>query len=436
MRRLDDRLARDLRVIADHAPVRPAATWATIRARAEAETGDGDRDADVIMLEQPEHQPVRRRWVLVAAATIAAAVAGALFLLARDDESPVVVDPAPTSSPAPEPTGRRPVAEILDELAAAFEDGEDGDVLALLSPESDCDVPVPGGPRETCEQAVGFMLAIGARLDPRCNRDDPGDCSRSAIGSEVHDVMGHPDQTIPLPFVIDDDGLVEIRLGEANVFRAFVGTGGDTGRLWMALRDLRPDLSVSAQWGPLLNDREHGEALLEAAYALTEPVAIVESFESFIDRQLQPSHPPVRCETQFGRTDCAGLFDFLYALAADIGFDCSTSPDGTAAPAAVDRDSATCTVSITSDIHAALGSDPTTVPAAFSFRAGLIREFTFELRFAADPDVDDAFIEQAMTVDGLFRQIGASDQLTPVFTEESAAAWLAVAADFAATPTD
>jgi hypothetical protein len=413
MSRFDDRLERDLQRIAQQAT--PSSTaLASIHARIGAQTDQPV--VEVIMLE-PDPSPPRRRWALVAAAVaVVVLVGGLIYLVADPGDSSPADDPAPPTTTPADPSVIEPPSEAaLAELTAAMDLGELDDVLAVLSPESNCALPGGGSERETCEQQFGFLLAIGGFLEPSCERPD---LCRLTFGSELHAVMGYPDGRLPIPFELDGQGRVAVRFDKAPVERPFVGTGDDTGRLWVRLGQMRPDLDVSANFGPALYDREAGEALMAAATALNDPASVAAALQTAFDEQYL--YNPGRCVTQDGSRNCTSLFEFLYAIDADIQLACQSATG----------DTVPCSVTMTSDLHAALGSEPTITPAEIVIRGGVVTSLTLEVRFAADPDVNDAFLAHAATVDGLFEQLGSGTR--PLLTAESAPAWLAAAQDYAA----
>jgi len=410
MTRLDDRIARDLRQIAERSTVSPTA-WSRIRSRvADTEV----KSAPVIEFEVSDRRPPRR-WPLATAAAALVVTGGVILALGRGDGDRNA-EPAPTTETAPADV--RSTAEILANLVGAVETGDPDTVIDMLSPESDCDVPGPGSPVESCGQQVAYMLAIGGRLEARCGERDLDSCSLWHT-TAAHAAMGYADEWLPLPFVIDGDGLVALRLREIPV-RAYVGSDADTGRLWAQLREMRPDLRVT-NFGPEPNDAESGAAVLAAAQQLNDPARIVAEFEADLDQRRLPSDPPRTCRVSLGTPRCRDLLEFLFALDADVDLACDTARDGTVP----------CTLTLTSELHEALGSEPTVMSADVSYRGGVIIALELDLRFSADPDANEAFFEYAMTADGLFRELGASG-LVPVFTEESAPAWLDAATLFAA----
>lgn len=108
MSRLDQRLRRDLRQIADRATPSPDA-WQTIQTRIADQAPN--QETEIIMLVENTTTPVRRRALVVAAAAaVLALVVGVIALIARRDDAEIPADERRTPTPAPEVVREPPAA--------------------------------------------------------------------------------------------------------------------------------------------------------------------------------------------------------------------------------------------------------------------------------------------------------------------------------------
>jgi ketosteroid isomerase-like protein len=130
MSRVEDRLRRDLRQIADRAAPSPTA-WDAIRSRIDSQ--DPAEETEVIMLT--EEQPTRRRWLVpgLAAAAAAIAIVVGVTIFAQDDETEVS-----TATDATEVSvaSDASAAEVFDAYIAAFNADDLDAVMALFADDA------------------------------------------------------------------------------------------------------------------------------------------------------------------------------------------------------------------------------------------------------------------------------------------------------------
>lgn len=406
--------------------------WAVLD-RALLDTIDARSTTMTISLTPNDIQPTsgpasrgggRKRLTLVAATIAAVVLLIVALAISREDRDGVPADEreVPTGPTVPDDeSGDASVPNpeavaIASRFASTVGSGDLDAVLAMLSPESDCNVPV-GRVAESCEQHWGYLLAIGTDLEVRrCDDAVPARCALD-FRSALHAEMGMPDYSLPgYVFVVDADTVIS-DFTEIPISRAYMGTLAAGARLWSHLGAMRPDLDVDNTYGPDPYDREAGEAAMAAARDLTDPVKVVAAFQRSLDEHFLPSVIPEQCATQSGTADCVALLEFLYALDADIDLDCG-EPDG---------ETVTCRATMTTALHEVLGSSPTVTTAVIVQHAGNVGELELELRFHDDPSIDEAFIAHAAAATGTFHTNG-----TPIYGAPSAPAWLAAAASFTA----
>lgn len=289
--------------------------------------------------------------------------------------------------------------------------------LEMLSAESNCDAPAPDSfSVETCEQHWGHMVAMGADVRFEDCSETTGQCYMT-WGSELFEIMGYPDHRLAawIPMSIDEAGLLVV-----DMFSGIPETGSfmpdrSVVPLYDYLQENRPDLRVSSISGPDPKDYEGGLALMEAARFVNDPQRIITNLESALV-EIPPILPRF-CESGSALIPCRDLFQFLQNIEAEVGLECdvSTAADGTIR----------CPVSMTSAIHDALGSGPSSTEAIIEYQAGMVRKLTLDIQFAADPLLHEEFIEFARSNDLLYQ--GEE----PVYTEDTAADWIAAAETFA-----
>ena len=392
---------------------RPLRAWSTTTLLDTVDQRSGATDAGQAGRSARRLAPSERRRgnVLVAAAAFAFVVIaiGAAVWLAR----PAVPEREVATTVAPEPDS---LPGLGADLAETVNRGDLDAALTLLSPQSDCDLPVPGSNVETCGELWGELIAIGGTLDVRCAGADSRRCSTS-FTSELFAIMGYPDIALPGPALtgLDGDGRVIADASQIPVTRAYMPEGaGD--RLYTYLRQHYPEFDHDPVFGPQPASREVGLAKLEAARALTDPARIVAERQAAFDNSFA-SPIPGQCLTQDGTLDCAALFAFLRTIDAELDLDCD--------PDTAEGGILACPLTITSDIHTILGGGPASTEAELMLRGGVVARLTLELRFAADAALHDAFAAYAAGVDGLYRGP------RPIYEPEAAPAWLAAAEAFA-----
>ena len=309
--------------------------------------------------------------------------------------------------------------EDVASVATAISGGDLETTLALVSPESNCDVPI-GTQAETCEQFFGFAVGIGAQIDYACpvgerpsGAAEPFACTMS-MPSDVHDVMGYPDFVIRdrVQLELDGDGRLVIDNSTMEL-RTFVPEPGGAA-LWSVMRTQYPDLNWDVVSGPDPYDQVAGDALLETARTFNSPTRIVPALES----SLRAFSPGVarQCVTQDGTYSCRNLVGFLEAIGAVIELDCD--------PASAADGVILCAMLFDSDMHAALGSGPTDSEASVEYRGGTVARLELELHFTTDELTAEALLDAAHDDPALF------DGSRPNFTSESGPAWVEAAIGF------
>jgi ketosteroid isomerase-like protein len=131
MSRVEDRLRRDLRLIADRAAPSPTA-WDAIRSRIDSQ--EPAEETEIIMLTE-DPPTTRRRWLvlgLAAAAAVVAIVVG-FAIVKSDDEAEISTASYATEVSAA--TGVTP-AEVFDAYIAAFNADDLDAVMALFADDA------------------------------------------------------------------------------------------------------------------------------------------------------------------------------------------------------------------------------------------------------------------------------------------------------------
>jgi hypothetical protein len=333
----------------------------------------------------------RRRPLLIAAAfAVVTILIGAAIVLGVNDEPEVVApnDPVPTT--VVDGVDPRPLsAQWVD----AMNQGDLEGALAVLSPEASCDLPIGSG--ETCQQHLGYLIAIGTHIETRrCGEEPPYRCSYG-LTSEFHATLGYPDHSLPATTAIevDEEGrLVADFFGSEDASTPYWPSEG--GDLWGWMQSEYPGMTIHPIFGPDPYDEAAGIAAMEAARRFNSPERIVQQLQLAFDSYASSGFR--QCATQEGPVECAPLVNFLKAIDAQLGLECD--------PATAEAGVITCPLTIESGIHQALGSGASTGEAVIEYRGGLTQALQVEIRFADDPAVHDAFVAYAATVDGLFQE--------------------------------
>jgi hypothetical protein len=231
MNRLEQRVERDLRQIADRATPSPDA-WTSILARiADQEPAT---ETEIIMLTEPAPTATRRRWLpfAVAAAVVALVIVG-IALLTRDDSPSGPVSPPTTAEATVVPSEAMSAAQAYIERYNA---GDAAGVLALFAPGArfldhwgvdDGAEWTPGD----FQSLIEWKIAQGSQLvDAVCGSSPvgrdvplptvPGTTSTELTGEETivceygeHDAptqaAGRDPVAITLTFVVGSDGIHE-----------------------------------------------------------------------------------------------------------------------------------------------------------------------------------------------------------------------------------
>lgn len=378
-----------------------------------------------------DQQPPRRRVWLRAALAGAAAVIVAIVLVAvltsGGDAPPDIATTLPdTTVPSTVPVDpESAILEQVDALEAAGNAGDLGAVLAVLSPEANCDVAAPGTEVETCEQFWGANIGMGGSFVIECTPSGliPVPCT-VAFQSEVHVALGYPDHEVSssIPMSLDADG--RLITGAVDATAPNFSGGGDATdrRLWAFMEEMFPEMGVSPNFGPNPYDFDAGVAALEAARALNDPYRLAVEFERAFDAgDLSAAGDSrfLRCATDEGSGFCDDFLAFMSAIDGGLSLDCTGQP-------AVDGE-ITCPVVLSSAIHDALASAPVTADGIMTYRGGSVRTFTLDLRFSEDPSVHDAFFEFARSQQALF------DGELPIYDETTGPLWLIAAEEFASS---
>lgn len=162
MTRMQQRVERDLRDIADHATPSTDA-WESIRARID-DAGESP-DTEVIMLSPDKPESSRARtwaWIGVAAAVVIAVVIGIAFVLDGDENSSETFSPPPLFDAAAAGT-------VVDDYFAAFNARDLDGFLAVFAEGGTWGAQFYD--RKPIEEYAPFMawdMATGRTLSPEC----------------------------------------------------------------------------------------------------------------------------------------------------------------------------------------------------------------------------------------------------------------------------
>ncbi|HVR77610.1 MAG TPA: hypothetical protein VMS99_04380 [Acidimicrobiia bacterium] len=337
---------------------------------------------------------------------------GAAIVFGGNDEPELVAPTDPVPSTVVSEVDPRPLSA---QWVEAMNQGDLEGALAILSPEASCDLPA--GSLVTCQQHLGYLIAIGTHIETRsCREEPPYQCSYG-LTSEFHAALGYPDHSLP--------ATTEIGVDQAGLLVAdFFGTidtsspywpseGGD---LWGWMQSEYPEMTIHRTFGPDPYDESAGVAAMEAARRFNSPERIVQQIQLSLDSYA--SSALRQCATQDGPVECTPLMNFLKAIDAELRLECDAV---TTEPGVI-----TCPLTIESGIHQALDSEASTSEAVIEYRGGLTQSLQMEIRFADDPAVHDAFVAYAATVDGLFQE----GEL--IFDGDSGRSLLDAARDFSA----
>lgn len=374
--------------------------------------------------EPPRERPSWLKPVLVGAAAVLAAILIVVFVVGSGEQTPDVATTLPTQTSLPE-APESSVLERIEQWQAAINAGDLEEVLALLSPDSNCDVGAPGTVVETCEQFWGANLGLGAQVDLSCAGAEPPFACILAMNSEAHAALGYPDHNVRSSFPIDIDADGRLITGEVDATAPnFSGGGNETDfRWWAFMREMYPEMPISATFGPNPYDAESGAAMLAAAREMNDPhrlaSALTTAFESGDFSDVGPMLSLGRCNTDRGSGLCQDVVPFLTLIDASLALQCDgVEPgDGTI----------TCPATMSSRVHDALGSGPTTFDATIEYRGGAVQLLLLDLAFAADPVTDDAFFAYALDQPDLVRR---SDATQPRYSAATADIWIQAAQDF------
>lgn len=360
--------------------------------------------------QQREIQPKRPNgWLVAAAAAAIVIVALGLINLVGETQEPVSTEP-PTESLT------NPIT-VADQWVDAMNNGDLQGALSLLSPETSCDLPTPTGDVESCEQHLGYLVAIGTHFEKSsCRESAPYRCNYD-LTSQLHATLGYPDFSLPMPtvFTLDEDGLlVADFFGSIDTATSYYPT--ESGELWGVMRSMFPNMEIDITFGPRIYDHDAGVAAMEAARALNDPDKVVTQLSNIL--ALYATSGITQCAAQDGSRDCTNLVDFLEGIHATLSLDCDT--------AAANDGQIPCEVTIDSAIHETLESDPSSGAMTITYRGGRAQAFSMDVLFAADPDVHSSFMDFARSQPGLFSE--NTDRA--VWTAETGALWLTAAAEF------
>lgn len=304
---------------------------------------------------------------------------------------------------------------LVDEWVDAMNRSDLGAALTVLSPETSCDLPNTAP--ETCEQHLGYLIAIGTHIEREtCAESPPYRCSFS-LTSQLHATLGYPDHSLPMRPEVGLDGnglLVADFFGNIDTSTPYFPS--ESGDLWSFMRSDYPELNITLPWGPDPYDEVAGVAAMEAAREYNSPERVLQALQSTLE--IYVASGVRQCISEAG-SECAAFTDFLKGINAQLTWGCD--------PAMARDGVITCPVTVDSDIHRAIGSEPALGEITVTYRGGRAQVVEFALPFAAEAPTHDAFLAYAETVDGLFTGNGR-----PVWNAESAAPWIAAAQDFAA----
>jgi hypothetical protein len=345
------------------------------------------------------------RGPLVAAVALGAILLVAVALLLAGGDEPEVVEPV-----AP------PVEQLTGEFSSAINRGDLEGALALLSPESDCNLPFSGF-EETCEISWGFPVGSQATIGfENCGSEPPTTCTMELSGGFMA-AMGYPNSVSrdQIGADIDPEGMLVI--DQSSVVAQSLLPDDALTTLWRYMDARFPELDIDLTFGPSPYDLAAGQAALQAAQELNDPQRIADQLQGILS--VHAASGLSQCTNQDGTRDCRDLMGFLQAISAELTLQCDPS---LAADFAI-----TCPMTIDSDVHRALGSDPTTTEVAIDYRGGTARNLEFHLVFA-DRATHDAFVVFAGSKPDLVHENGR-----PVWTGETGAAWVAAAEEFSTT---
>lgn len=348
-----------------------------------------------------------------------------VFAVGSSERAPDVVTtlPSQTSLPAAPDAS---VFDRIDQWQAAINAGDLVEVLALLSPESNCDVAAPGTVVETCEQFWGANLGFGAQVELTCSGAEPPLACTLDMTSEAHAALGYPDHVVRSSFPIDIDGDGRLITGEVDATAPnFSGGGDDTDfRWWAFMRDMYPAMPISATFGPNPYDAESGTAMLVAAREMNDPhrlaSALTTAFESGDFSGVGPMLSRGRCNTDRGSGRCQDVVPFLTLIEAALEMNCEGVEPG--------NGTITCPATMSSQIHEALGSGPTSFDATFEHRGGAVEVLLLDLAFETDPAADEAFFAHALGQPDLVSQ---SNPTQPRYSAATADLWIEAAREYA-----
>lgn len=304
---------------------------------------------------------------------------------------------------------------LVEEWVDAMNRGDLAAALAVLSPETSCDLPNTSP--ETCEQHLGYLIAIGTHIEKETCRESPPYRCSFGLTSQLHATLGYPDYSLPMRPELSLDGnglLVADFFGNIDTSTPYFPTEG--GDLWGFMRPDHPELDITLPWGPDPYDERAGVVAMEAAREYNSPERVLQALQNTLD--VYAASGVRQCISEAG-SDCDAYTDFLEGINARLTWNC----DPTRASGGV----IVCPVTFDSDIHQAIGSGGAVGEITVTYRGGRAQIVEFALPFAAEAPTQDAFLAYAESVDGLF-----SDNGRPVWTAESAATWIAAAQDFAA----
>ena len=347
-------------------------------------------------------------WLVAAAIALVVVAAVALANLANNSPEPVATTMATEFVANPLPT--------LDQWAEAMNEGDLDGALALLSSEASCDLPT--GSVDTCEDHLGYLIAIGTHFEKTsCREAVPYRCFFD-LTSQLHATMGYPDYSLPMmPEVsLDENGhLVADFFGNINTNTPYIPL--DAADLWAFMREDYPELNIGLPFGPDPYTAEAGEAAMEAATRLNDPERVIGALHNILS--VYAASGIARCSTQDGTVACQALVDFFEAIGATLDFECAIEP--------ASNGEIPCALELDSMIHDALGGGPSQGDMTVVYRGGRTQALSVEVLFAADPAVHGSFMEFAVARPAL----ADGETGRPLWTADTGAAWVAAAEEFA-----
>lgn len=359
------------------------------------------------------------RYALGAALLLIVAIVVVMLFGSPDDAAPDVIEPPPTTLAEPSLDPH----DLIGVFETAINDSDLDAALATLSNQSVCDIPIPGSRTETCEDFWASNIGIGAHIELTCPESEPPFTCSLALQSEAHAALGFSDHrlTDPASIDVDTDGRL-ILVPRLNPNRPFLGENETDVRMWALMEERYPDMSISSIFGPNPYDGPSGVAILETARVLNDPQRIVAELQRLLgeggDADVLQAVPSAQCDTGIGRSACLQLVAFALRVDATIQFDCGGRQPSEGV--------LVCPVSVTSQVHQALGSGPTTSEAEIEFRGGAVRNLAFALAFSDDPQTNTAFLDAARAQEALFDE-------QAVLTGQSADAWISLAREFSSS---